>query len=422
MSSAPDDRGPTSAPAAANRAFRAARWLAPGASQTISSIGNSLLAIAAARWMSAAQFGLFMLGYTGVLLVSQLFRVAVGEAGLLSATNDADRAQAGPKFLGSAVTITPILGLLAFGVAELATRDLAFAVATGCSVAIVSSTEVARYSLLSRQLVKHALRLDIVWTLGEFGLLVVFRGRVLSSPSGLLWCWTASAACAALPAYIKIGVARPLVALRIFTRAGHWWRLTANDALVSATSYLLLAILSVAAGTRAVGAVRASMLPFQWVQLSIASAWLVVLSRRPSPERLARLARWLFAILLASIAALATTVQLIPPHVGRALLRDNWQMTRDLVWYSALVFSALTLSEIAIMRLKAAGATSLVLASRLAGSFVIVASCIVLAVHHTPITALAIMSIGQLATALFAIRRLVERRSTAVADTASPLL
>ena len=106
---APPNPSPENRPT--RRALLTARWLAPGASQTISSVGNALLALVSARWMTGEDFGLFMLGYSGVLLVSQLFRVAVGEAGLLATHDNESRWRSGPLFIGAALTITPVLGL-----------------------------------------------------------------------------------------------------------------------------------------------------------------------------------------------------------------------------------------------------------------------------------------------------------------------
>jgi hypothetical protein len=351
--------------------------------------------------MAGGDFGLFMLGYSGVLLVSQLFRVAVGEAGLLAAHDNESRWRCGPLFIGAALTITPVLGLGGFVVANLSSRNFAFALATGAAVCVVSSTEIGRYALLSRGLVRKSLRLDLTWTLVEFGLLAAFRSTVLESPSALLWCWTASALIAFAPVVMTIRPASPRASIRALWSNEHSWRLTANDALVSGTSFLLLAFLALLAGTAAVGAVRASMLPFQWVQLAIASSWLVVLSRQPSGRNLRRLTAGLFVLLVASIGIVALIIYLLPTDIGVNLLRDNWQATQGLVAYAAATFVSLTTAEIVIMRRKAARQTTRVLRARIAGSLATFGGATALLVQDTPEAAFIVTIVGSLATALF---------------------
>lgn len=72
---------------------------------------------------------------------------------------------------------------------------------------------------------------------------------------------------------------------------------------------------------------------------------------------------------------IALVVRLSPSSIGRALLRENWTMTRYLAWYSCAVYIAYTASEMARMRLKAARETSKVLTARITGSCLTLVVC-----------------------------------------------
>lgn len=401
---------PNPPPNATTGARRAVRWVAPGASQAISSVGNAVLVIVGARWMSQRSFGDFSLTYAGVLLVSQLMRVALGEASLLGALSDDDRHRSAPLLLGSAWIIAPLLGVVAIVVTAGAARDVSLAIAVGAAVCLVSTTEITRYALLALGLVRNALVLDTGWTLIEFALLAVARIWLDVTPAILLWCWSLSAAVTMAPSILRIRPRATRAALRHTTANQHWWRLTLNESLLTATSYTLLAVLAATAGTAAVGALRASLLPFLWVQLSLAAAWLVVLSRRPSERRLARLVGVLTLVLSAAIVLTVIVVHLLPQATGRRLLHDNWAMTRHLVDYAGLTFVCLAIAEVGMLRLKAIADTTGVLHARAVYAVIAGFGMVVVAFRPAARTALLALVVAHLGAAVAIQFRLRQHR------------
>lgn len=397
---------------------RAVRWVAPGASQAISSVGNAVLVIVGARWFGANEFGRLSLAYASVLLVSQLLRVALGEASLLGAVSVEDRHAAAPQLLGGALFLVPVLGAIAFVITLVTTRQVAFAVAVAAAVGLVSTAEISRYALLALGLVRRALSLDLSWTLSEFVLLGVLRVAATASAAGVLWCWTVSAAIAIAPTLVRVRPAISLASLRKALENEHWWRLTINESLLTGTSYMLLAVLAANAGAAAVGGVRAAFLPFLWVQLSLAAAWLVVLSRQPNPRRVNRLVLALAVALSTAALATVAVVHLVPASFGRVLLHDNWPTMRNLIDYAGVTFLCLTVAEAGMLNLKALADTAGVLRARLAYALAALASLAVIAIAPSARTVLLSMAAAHVVAGFTAYGRL--RRHRRVPPAAEP--
>ena len=383
-----------------NEMIRSARWAAPGASQIISSIGNSLLAFAAASSMTGGNFGKFILCYGGVLLVSQIFRVAIGESSLLSVSVEDNRFSVSQRILCSAVFLAPILGLAGVFLTWKVSGDLNMAVATGVSVFAVSLCEVGRYTLLVREEVRGAIKLDMSWVILEIGSLMIGGSSVMSSPTLLLWCWAVSAVISISPVVISVQLLSPRNILQSFRGNRHWWRLAFSEALTTLSAFFLLSCLAKVSGVEAVGEVRAALLPFQWVHLVIASAWLIVLSRKPSPSTLRKLLALLLGIVFVLIGSVVATIEFVPLTIGKWILNENWHPVEQLAFWAGAVYILQATAEVTVLRLKATYSSLLVLRVRLISSVVTGFGSIGLWFWSTREVAFLVMMFSQGVTAL----------------------
>ena len=401
--------GPALVPSTSRRRFadvsRAARWGAPGVSQIVSSLGNVALIVIAARVMSVQRFGDFSLAYAGVLLVSQLVRVALGEASMLWAASSDDIPDAAPMVLGAALAVTPTIGVVAGGLTLFISGSVSFALATGFGVCLVSLADTTRYALLARGRVRRSVLFDIIWTFSEFGGLLVLWWRGTFSPALLLLVWVLSAILAVTSAVGAVRPGGPFQSLRAVARNPHWWRLAVNEAIITGSSYALLAILGITGGTGYVGAVRAALLPYLWVQLAISAIWLVVLSRRPTAVQLRCFSLLMAEILLAAILVTAATVKLIPDSVGLRVLGERWEQVSRLGVYAALAYAALAVAELLVLQLKAVADTGAVLNARLFGALVTACVSIAIIVSPSPTIALIGVIAGHVAVAAVALQR-----------------
>ncbi len=395
--------------------MRAARWGAPGLSQALSSIGNVALLLAAARTLSVADFGVFSLVYPGVLLVSLLVRVAIGESNMVRSADSAVRLDVAATVLGAALVVTPALGVVAFTITAIISGSWSLSIAVGLAATVVPYADTMRYSLLAGARVREAIRFDFMWTCsGVIGLLVLWFGDAFS-PQGLLRVWFISAGLAVLGAK-SVRPAGPGPSLVSFRDNSHWWRLTVNEMLIVGSSYITLVALGFAGGTGEVGAVRAALLPYLWVQLLITGLWLAVLSRRPTDAQLRRLTRLVGFVILLAIAVVLAVSRVAPDDWGLWLLPEHWSSIAGLAYYAAFGYAALTVAELRMLVLKAKGSTSRVLIARIVGAAVMGIMTVALLARPSPELALCASGAGHVAVAVVARGRLA-RDSITAADT-----
>ena len=378
---------------------RAARWGAPGLSQAISSIGNAALVIVAARVLPAGEFGDFTLAYVGVLLVSQLVRVALGEASMVWAASSSAVGDVAPIVVGAALVVTSLIGAAVGGLTVWISGSVAFGLAVGVATTLVSLADTTRYALLARARIRRAVGFDLTWTLGGLiGLLVLWSWGTFT-PASLLIVWALSAAIAVVCVADVVWPASPRRSLSTVRRNPHWWRLAANEAMITGSSYALLVVLGIAAATSSVGAVRASLLPYIWVQLAISSTWLVVLSRRPSRPQLRRFCRAAGTAILSTIAIIAVLVSLTPDSVGRRILGQQWSEAAALALYAASAYAALSVAELVVLQLKARADTTAVLRARIGGAAVTALATVLIIAWSSPQMALIGIIAGHAAVA-----------------------
>lgn len=362
------------------------------------------LVVVAARVMPVDRFGDFSLAYAGVLLVSQLIRVSLGEASMVWASTSDEAPDVGPVVLGAAVGVTLIAGCVAGSLTLVISRSVAFSTATGLGVCLVSMADTTRYALLARARVRRALLFDLIWTVSELGGLALLWWRGDFTPALLLMIWVLSAAVAVISAFGAVRPAGPLRSLATVATNPHWWRLAVNEGIITGSSYALLAVLGVAGGTAEVGAVRAALLPYLWVQLAISGTWLVVLSRRPGPVQLRRFSSRVAQVVLGAILLTLTTIRLLPHRLGVRVLSQRWDQVFDLAAYAALAYTALALAELVILQLKARAETSAVLAARLGGAVITAFASLAILVSPSARTALLGTVAAHGAVALLALR------------------
>ena len=223
--------------------------------------------------------------------------------------------------------------------------------AVGLAAFLVPLADTTRYALLAQRRVGRTIGFDVTWTASEIVALVVLTTAGTVSPEWLLFVWSATAALAVLSIWGSIRPAAPRISLLVFSRNPHWWRLCANESIITGSSYAVLAFLAIVAGTDAVGALRASLLPYLWVQLVIAATWLVILSRPPA--LLKRVVRLIAVAVLGGIVMTAAVVKIIPMDLGERLFENQWHDISALTTYAALSYAGLTIAELVVVQLKA---------------------------------------------------------------------
>ena len=324
------------------------------------------------------------MAYAGILMVSQMMRVSLGEANMLWAGSSSDAPDIAPVVLGAAVTVAPALGLIATCLTLVVSHSLSFAVATGLGVLFVSLADTTRYALLARGRVRRSVGFDMTWTISELIGLLILWSRGTFSPALLLVVWVLSGAVAVLAALGVVRPASPRHSLSTVARNPHWWRLALNEAIITGSAYALLATLAIAEDTAAVGAVRAAMLPYLWVQLGLSAIWLVVLSRQPSETQLRRFSLMMGELVLGAIVLTVAAIRLLPDEVGRKILGARWDALSRLAVYAALAYAALAVAELLILQLKARAKSGSVLNARLVGAGVTLMASILIVLSPSP--------------------------------------
>ena len=308
--------------------------------QAASSIGNLALSVLVARYSTPREFGAFGLAFATYLLMLGASRGLCSLPLTLrfSAADDAERRHAARCSVGLSAAFGcllafPVLvvGLMVHGVMRQGLLPLAL-----ITPALLVQ-DSWRYAFFAMAIPIQSMWNDLVWTGAQ---LVLFGGLIATghaTVSALFLTWGFGAAVAA-----AFGVVQSKLWPTV--RGGLLWlraqrdiapSLTLESIAVSGSSQLTLFCVAAAGGLTSVAALRAAGVVlgpiatlFTGVVFALAPE--AVRLHRRAPERLVQFTTGA-AIALATIAAIGGCASLlIPAHIGRALLGDNWAIGRPL--------------------------------------------------------------------------------------------
>jgi O-antigen/teichoic acid export membrane protein len=319
------------------RGYRA-RWGV--ADQGISSLTNFMVAAAAARLGSIAEFGGFSLALTVYILLLWVARSLVDEPFMvrLTAASDEDQARAGRDAVGVAIALGAIGGALMVAVGVWAgTRWAPVVALMGLFMPALLAQDAYRYILLATDRPRSASANDGVWLSAQF--LLIAGG--LWSRSGVeapTMAFGAGATLAALVGWRQTGIRpAPLAGPRWLRQHGSLgWSFLVEFLAVSGVPGITMLGIAALGGVGAVGELRAAMLLLSPATVVCTGLFLIgmpegVRARARSPEALGHLVSVL-AMVSVGIVLVGTLVILgVPGRVGSSLLGPNWARGRQVL-------------------------------------------------------------------------------------------
>jgi hypothetical protein len=300
------------------------------ADQGASSLSNVVVAIIAARSLSADGFGAFAVATVGYLVATGFGRAFVGDT-FLSAYSAAEREVRDavvPDLVGAALVLACVAGVVV-GVAGLVVGGLAGSalVSLAFVMPVLLMQDAWRYVFIIDQPAR-AVAVDVAWLLGVVALLPLAPDDV--GPGWFVAAWGLAGGLGALTglALAARTLARPRPLRWLATHRAMGWRFFSEMVTGQAVSQLVLVGVGAIAGLSTLGGVRAAQVfygPLNTVHQGVYLALVPEGARTESPWQLRRLmAR--ASLVVVAVAAVWTVVGLVlPDSVGLALFRDTWE-------------------------------------------------------------------------------------------------
>lgn len=330
--------------------------------QVISGASNVLIALLAARKLSAADFGLFGIVFLVYTILVGVTRALVSD--LLLVHPDESQARSGEVIGTSCVLTLPLAGGLlcvAFGVRLLdATLGDALLVLGACLPFLVLQ-DVGRYLGYATQRPIRAVVLDSVWLL----LMLVCVAVVVTGPrrtlATFIAAWAGSGAAAGLLLFVWYDIRR--VQLGLSWVRDTWklgWRYLVSYLSLQGTALGMASEVGAVAGARALGGVQGALLlvrPFTTFQVAASAATIGEVARTDG-ER-SRIWRPILVntALTTAVAGLNVLVMLIlPDNLGRFALGASWHLAKPLLLPAGvqiLLIALLTGPQAALLGLRA---------------------------------------------------------------------
>jgi hypothetical protein len=371
------------------------RQIAPLASQSISSLGNFAMLAVATNRLGLDQFGRFSLVYAVVLFVSQITRSAAAESSMIEGELGDQTSKGASQVLGAGFGLALIFGLGAFVVTYVITQSLGLAGASFAATLAVTSTDVTRYACFAVR-PSEAVCIDIVWSV--FGLFLVV---LIPAPTaaGLLGCWALSAFTASCFSFLRFKRSPLVASVKRCIKNKVARQLVLDTLIVSAGGLFLLFGLSAFGGSKAVGEFRTSVLPFTWMQIVLAGAYIAVL-RRSDAKQIFALGAFRWFIVFGCFAAFATAliVRAVPGSLGRNVLGSSWPAATSLAMVIALQYGTFWFAESIVSRLKVVATGRKLGAVRLPGSVLVLCGLALVRQWPTAQTTSLVLSVGNIVT------------------------
>jgi O-antigen/teichoic acid export membrane protein len=302
--------------------------------QALSALSNLGLAIAVARTTTASGFGAFAVAFLLFGISLAVTKSLVGQPLQMrwSGAGVAARRAAFQAGLGAATVLGGVFGLLVLvaGLAvgsELGGALIALALVLP-GLMVQDSCRMAAFTLGRPQL---AALMDAVWTVVQFGLLVILISNGRHEVGGLILAWGGAAAVSALLG-VAVLRARPVLSRALGWVREHWglirYLLPEYFLGLGATQFGIL-LVGMIAGATAVGSLRAAQVllgPLGIVGLAVFQFAVPEVARRMSAAT-----RWLLTLAAGLSGGLGlltigyvTLMLLLPDTVGVALFGDSW--------------------------------------------------------------------------------------------------
>jgi O-antigen/teichoic acid export membrane protein len=311
------------------------------ADQVISGASNVLIAILAARLLSAAQFGLFGIVFLVYTLVVWITRGLVSDTLLVHPLESRERPG---EAIGTALVLAALLSIGVAGVgAAIRFWDPAFGdallVLAGCLPLLVLQ-DVGRYLAFATERPMRAVLLDTVW-------LVVMVGAVaalfVTGTHSLVWlvgAWAGSGAAAGLFVCAWTGVREIQLDLGWLRKTwGVAWRFLVSYATMQTSALGMSAEIGAIAGATALGGVQGTLVlvrPYTTFQVAAITHWIGEVARSRGRRQV-----WRHALAASSLTAAVAVTNLavmlvLPNRIGETLLGASWHYAKPLLLPAAV--------------------------------------------------------------------------------------
>ena len=305
--------------------------------QMISGASNVLVAVLAARALSAAEFGLFGIVFLVYMILVGVTRALVSDPLLVHPVESRERAG---EAIGTAILLALPLtaGLVAIGFAfRLWDRALgeALIVLAACLPLLVLQ-DVGRYLGFATRRPMRAVVLDSAWLVvmvGCVAVLLTSHGRTLPS---FIAAWAGSGAAAGALLFVWYDVRTVRLGLRWLKETWHLaWRYLVSYTSMQGAALGVSSEVGAIAGTRALGGLQGVLLlvrPFTMFAIAAVGASTSEVAHALGDRR--RI--WRHAILSSglcgAVAALNGLVMVVlPTKLGKLVLGDSWGVTHPLL-------------------------------------------------------------------------------------------
>jgi O-antigen/teichoic acid export membrane protein len=350
--------------------------------QGVSSLTNLFACVAAARVLSARDFGFFSVALVLYVLALALGRACSGEPLVVRHSSESygDRDSIGAA-AGTSVIVGVVVGVLLvmIGVARGGEQG-AVLIALGVGMPFLLLQDAYRFAFFAAGRPDAAVINDSLWLFGQIPLLLVaVRG---GSPALFVTAWVAGAVCACLGGAVQTMVVPELFRSRAWLRRNRDLipSYAATFLFGAGTGQLTALTFAVTASVSEVGAYRGAWTligPLGVVLNGVAAVSTADVARtiRDRPDALPRLvdqiARLLFVVALGFAVLLMLA---LPRGLGQALLGATWRGASGAVAPLALGHVALALALAPAIALQAAERASQVMRIRVGTSVAVIAT------------------------------------------------
>jgi O-antigen/teichoic acid export membrane protein len=306
--------------------------------QVISGASNVLIAVLAARLLSAADFGLFGIVFLGYTILVGVVRALVSDPLLLHPEESHLRS-------GEAVGTTFLLaGPLTIGLFAIAFVVRIWSDALSDALIVLAIClpllllqDLGRYLGFATHKPIQAVVLDSVWlVLMLVAIGVLFTISDERSLALLIGAWGGTGALAGLLMFTRYKLREAKLSLSWLRYTWPFsWRFLVSYTAMQGSALGMSAEVGAIAGPRSLGGVQAALLlarPFTTFQVAAATAGIAEVARCADDRRRVWRHVWLTAGAAGGVAALNAVVMLVlPDGVGEALLGDSWDPAQSLL-------------------------------------------------------------------------------------------
>ena len=333
--------------------------------QVISGASNVLIAVLAARLLSAAEFGLFGIVFLGYTILVGVIRALVSDPLLLHPEESHNRSG---EAIGTTFLLTGPLTLslfaIGFGVRIWSpTLGDALIVLAVC-LPLLLLQDLGRYLGFATHRPIQAVVLDSIWlVLMLVAVAVLFSISDERSLALLIGAWAGTGALSGLLMFTRYSLRG--VSLRLTWLRYTWplsWRFLVSYTAVQGSALGMSAEVGAIAGARALGGLQGALLlarPFTTFQVAAATAGIAEVARVVDDRRKVWRHVWLTTGAAGGVAALNAIVMLVMPDgVGEAFLGDSWDPAQALLLPTGIfiVFIGLLTGPVAaLLGLRAVG-------------------------------------------------------------------